>query len=227
MKRMNKLVALGLMVGVGVFGVASASAGPWSAPAGSSDSFTYDSGTDINGLWGEPFVSTDTFYFVSANFQVNSFGGGTTSQTDTTMFNVHANPGLQFSLIRITANGTYAVTGDPGQNSVNQMNHVDMDEIGGFGQHFEGDMVTNPTMPVNSGNGQWSGLTVVDLSLAFPPLTDLHVEMSDDVVAISGPGGSAEINVQFSDLKIEFVVIPEPSTLALMAFGALALIRRR
>jgi hypothetical protein len=208
----------------------SAVAGPWSSPNGDAGNFSYANGGDINGNFGEPFVSADTFFFIAANFQVqnaNGQGGGTTTQSDTVSFDVFADPGLQFNLIRVTANGSYAVTGDPGSNSAEVTSHVDMTEIGGLSQNVNADMVFNPNMPLTSGNGSWSGLTVVDLGVLFPPVTQLHVEMDGDAIAISAPGGSAEINVQFQDFKIELGLVPEPGSLALMGLGALALVRRK
>ena len=66
------------------------------------------------------------------------------------------------------------------------------------------------------------------VAFIFPvPSDDIHIELSNDILAISGPGGSATVNIQFQDLRLGFNVIPEPASASLMALGFLALVRRR
>ena len=43
----------------------------WTNPSGSGDDFTYANGGDINGLFGDPFVFGDAFYF-QTGFQANA-----------------------------------------------------------------------------------------------------------------------------------------------------------
>jgi len=208
-------------------GTGSAMAGTWATPNGASDSFSYANGQDINGFFGDPFVSADTFFYVGANFQVNASNGSSSSQGDVTSFDVTANPGLQFSLIRVTAFGSYAATG-PGMNQVDMDANLSLTELGGAARTWNGPMITNPTFPASDASGGWSGLSNVDVTFEFPTPHDvLHVEMANDVFAITGESGSAELNVQFQDLKITFQLVPEPASLSLMAVGALALLRRR
>lgn len=222
----RKALVCGAIAAVALFGATSAVAGPWAQQAGASDSFTYAAGQDLNNHFGEPYVSADTFFFIDSNFQVQSQNGGNVTQDDTVSFDVFANAGLRFSLIRITAFGSYSSTG-PGMNSVSQSGLLSLTEIGPPGRAWQQQMDTNPTFPKSDDNGGWSGLTTLDLSADFPDPTAVHIDLSSDVVAITGAGGSAEINVQYEDLKIEFLLIPEPASLSLMAVGALALLRRR
>ncbi len=226
-----KTVACGLAVAaMGMF-ASSALAGAWLTPAGDAGDFTYSNGQDINGYFGDPLVPGDnTFYYIAADFQVSSAGGGPgpqgDHQFDTTSFDAVAKPGLQFSLIRVQAFGTYAVTGAGA--SVNVDAGLDITENGGMGRNWAGPLATTPGFPVTNGSGDWSGLSVVDITFELPvPYSSLHVAMANDVLAISIPGSSATINVQYQDLKIEFEVIPEPGTLALLALGGLALLRRK
>jgi hypothetical protein len=222
----SKVLIRGAVAALAMMAV-PAFAGPWSNPAGASDSFSYANGGDINGNFGDPFVSADTFFFINANFQVNAANGTTDSESDTVSFDVTADPGLVFSLIRVTAFGSYAATG-PGQNSVDIDGSLSLTENGGLNRNWIGPLNTNPTFPKSDEQGGWSGLAVVDITFEFPvPHNELHVAMANDVVAITGTGGSAEMNVQFQDLKIEFIVIPEPASLSVLALGALALVRRR
>lgn len=240
---MNAMLRKGLLCGVvalvAAWGVESAVAGPWSQPNGASNSFTYANGGDINDHFGEPFLSAseDTFYFINANFQVNASNGTTDQEDDTVSFDVFANPGLQFSLIRVTANGSYSATG-PGENEVDLSAMLALTELGANNQYdggagddgrmWTGTLDTAPSFPKSNASGGWSGLATVDITFEFPvPDDSLHVSMSNDVIAITGAGGSAEINVQYQDLKIELVVVPEPASLSLMGIGVLALLRRR
>jgi hypothetical protein len=237
---MNAMLRKALVCGVvGVCAAAPAVAGPWSDPSGTSNSFSYANGGDINGNFGDPFLSAseDTFYFINANFQVNAANGATDQQVDEVSFDVFANPGLQFKLIRVTANGSYAATG-PGPNEVDLSAMLALTELGANEQYdggagddgrmWTGNLDTAPSFPKSNAQGDWSGLATVDITFEFPiPDDSLHVSMANDVIAITGAGGSAQINVQYQDLKIELVVIPEPASLSLMGIGVLALLRRR
>jgi hypothetical protein len=55
----------------------------------------------------------------------------------------------------------------------------------------------------------------------------LHVDMTTVLEAMAAAGGGAEINTQYQEVKFEFFFVPEPATLALLAFAGLSLIRRR
>lgn len=223
----NMMRKASLFAAVAAVSAATAVAGPWSSPNGSSTSFSYANGGDINGRFGDPFVSADTFFFVNANFQVNAANGTSSSQNDTVAFDVFANPGLQFSLIRVTAFGSYAATG-PGTNQVDLDANLSLTELGGMGRTWNGPMNTVPGFPQSNAQGSWSGLSAVDITFEFPtPDDSLHVAMANDILAITGAGGSAELNVQYQDLRIEFTVIPEPASFAMLGLGALALVRRR
>jgi hypothetical protein len=240
---MNSNLRKGLVCAAALAGSLTATAafaGAWAAPGGSSASFTYANGQDINGLFGEPFVDTanDTFYFVESAFQVNAANGSTDTQFDEVSLDVFANPGLTFSLMRVTANGSYNAGGGGSTNEVDLQAMLNMTELGpnnaydggagDDGRQFSGGLVTTPGFPKSNEAGSWSGLANVDVTVEFPiPDDAIHVSISNNVIAITTAGGTAELDVQYSDLKIEFQLIPEPASLSLMAVGALALLRRR
>ncbi len=229
---LRKAVVCGAVVAVMTLGMTSAQARDWATTGGETASLYYSNGQDITGHFGDPLVDgpSDTFYYVDANFQVSSQNGipgpQGDHQTDTTSFDALAKPGLYFSLIRVTAFGSYGVTGP--NASVNLDANLGITENGGMGRTWNGPLTTTPDFPQTSGSDDWSGLSVVDITLVLPvPHDSLHIAMANDVIAISMPGSAATINVQYQDLKIELLLIPEPGTLALLALGGLALLRRR
>lgn len=202
-------------------------AAPWTNPSGAANSFTYANGQDLNGLFGDPVVTGDSFHFPNLDFTAGAAGGTIQSKNDVVSFDIIPNPGLSFGLIRVTAFGSYAVTGPSGENRVDLDAEMRFTENGGLGRTFTGPMVTNPSFPQTSGSGDWSGLSAVDMTFKTPPPHgNLHFEFQGDVLAVSGPGGTAEINMALQDgLTFEFV--PEPTSLSILLTGAAALVLRR
>jgi hypothetical protein len=249
---MNAMLRKGVVcaAAVAMLSAVPAVAGPWAQPGGAgqgfgySQSFSFANGQDVNGLFGEPFLDSanDTFYFFESAFQVTSQNGGSSSQFDEVSLDVYANPGLTFSLMRVTANGSFNAGGGGASNEVDLSAILSLTELGANdmydggggddGRDFSGDMVAitddGGTFPKSNDAGTWNGLATVDVTVVFPVPDDaIHVSMSNDVIAITTAGGTAEIDVQYQDLKIEFQLIPEPASLSLLAVGALALVRRR
>lgn len=200
-------------------------AGAWSTPSGDAGDFTYSNGGDLNGNFGNPFVFPNQFVF-STSFSVLASGGSSDSMGDTVSFDAVADPGLLFSGVTVTALGSYAVTGD---GSVDLETTLSMTENGGLARTFDDDLNTDVAFPATSGQGTWNGNAVVSVTTAFPtPHNDIHFELSTALEALSGAGGSAQLNVQFESLVIELSVIPEPTSLSLVAVAAgMLLIRRR
>lgn len=202
-------------------------AGPWTAPNGETAQFFYSNGQDINGLFGNPNVTGNLFVF-QTSFLANASEGSTQSFGDTVSFDVVAKPGLLFSTISVFAGGEYTVTGDPLENSVDVTALLSLDENDGDTRHFDDALVTDVGFPVTSGSGFFNGSASVDVSNVFPsPSNNLHIELNNDILAISGPGGTATISITFEALSIEFGIIPEPASLSILAVGAGLLVRRR
>ena len=221
----------GAVVAAMMLGASSALAGTvWGG--GSADDFTYSNGHDDNGHFGVPLVDGNSFYFMT-DFLVNSQDGEAVSgyeetQTDTVYFNVQANTDRQFSFLRIYAFGDYAVTGDT-NNSVEAAAGLSITETGGMMRNWSGPLATSPTFPVyGTDSGIWDGVAVVDFAFMLPvPHDNIDVALSTDVIAITTEGGSATINAQYDELQIEFITIPEPASLSILAVGGVALLRRR
>ncbi len=208
-------------------GSSSAFAGAWTNPAGNAASFSYSNGQDINGLFGDPSVFGDGLFF-QTSFLANASNGATQSLTDTVSFDVVANPGLSFSSLSVQAFGSYSVTGDA-TNSVDVDALLSMDENGGLLRHFDDALTTNVSFPVQGeSSGLFDGSALVDIEFVFPtPSNDINISLNNNILAISTAGGSAEVNLNFQNLNIGFGIIPEPASLSLLSFGAIALVRRR
>ncbi|MFQ5429536.1 MAG: PEP-CTERM sorting domain-containing protein [Phycisphaerae bacterium] len=227
---MNRMISKCSIVGAVVAALVIASpafAAPWSIPSGTATNFSYSNGGDVNGLFGDPLVSGDSFFFFASNFQASAVNGGTDNVNDTVSFDVVANPGKQFSQMMVTAFGSYNVLGPNSSVDINAT--LQMVENAGLLRTFgPANLVTNPPFPVTSGNNSWNGQADIDVSFVFPsPSPDIHISLSTVLDAIAGIGGSAEGNLQFQSLEIQLITIPEPASLALVALGGIALIARR
>ncbi|MCP4589567.1 MAG: PEP-CTERM sorting domain-containing protein [bacterium] len=236
MTRNRRVAVLGAVVVALSLGATSAWAGAWTTSSGNADGFSYSGGGDLNGLFGDPFVFGGSFFFTQSDFHVQSVDGGPTTlpeaQSDTMSVDVLADAGLTFSLIRVTAHGSYAVT--EGGASADIDAGLAISENGTVfpnpgPRSWNGPLVTQPVFPVSTADsGTWNGLSTVDISFILPaPHSSLNLSLSNDLLTISTVGSSAEINMTFEDIEIQLEVIPEPATFGLMAMGGLALLRRR
>ena len=220
---MLKFCTCGVFIAA-VFAAQPAMAGPWTIPSGDGGDFTYSNGGDTNGLFGDPFVFPNQFFF-STVFVVNSSGLGSDTATDLVSFDAVADVGLFFSGVTIEAVGTFAITGD---GSVDLFTELKMDENDGLLREFTTSLNTVPTFPITSGQGLWTGSGLLSLTSEFPiPSSNIHFSLETILDAVTGVGGSAQLNVQFESLLISFEVIPEPASIWLLGAGGLLCIRRR
>jgi hypothetical protein len=230
MKTMIKrtIVAVAAICGLLVW-VAPAAADLWNPTSGEATHFFYANGCDVNGLFGNPYVDTenDTFHFVDSVFQVHAVNGQVISQDDTFSVDLTAKTGWRFSWMTIEAFGSYALSGP--QSCADFTGQLSMHELAGGFRTWSGDMVTNPIFSFcGPSSGEWTGTAMVDVSAVWPePQDQVHVAFSNMLEVSAPEGGSAELNVQYTYLNVTFGMIPEPASLALLAFGGLMLARRR
>ncbi len=214
---------------IALVGRASVShAGSWSIPAGQADHFSYSNGGDLNGLFGDPVISGDSFFFPGIDFVATAADGSTDLQMDTVSFDVVANPGLRFGLMRVTLWGDYAVSGDPLFQSADVDALLTWDENVPPQRHWEGPAFTTPTMPVHGGAGEWSGLAVIDPSFLGQEVSSLHVEFGVEMMVVSAPGGTSEIRLLTppEGFDLTFTLIPEPTSFSFFGVGILVVGRR-
>lgn len=210
--------------------VTETKATPWTMPAGEAEHFSYANGQDLNGIFGDPYVSGDTFVFPDFSMSVSAENGANDSQSDAVSVDLYANPGWMFGLTRITAFGSYGATGNA---SVDFDALISFQELGPPGRSWNGPMHTNPSFPRSNDSGSWSGLAVIDITFEFPhPSDSMHLEYSNSALAITGVDGSAYLNVLYQprgafELHIGMVPIPEPGSLALLLCGVVLTAGRR
>lgn len=200
----------------------------WSNAAGNASFFSWANGQNSTGLFGDPtLVAGSTFQFFPTNFVATASNGNTATVTDTMSVDLFANAGFQFDSIAINEGGSYALTG-PAGGSVSATGLVDLEEIGG--PRTASDTVEyNPVFPVASGSGTWSGTTFIDL-LALSggvPFTQIHLEFTNNLMAVSVGGSTATIAKTFVGLPIAITIIPSPGTVGLMVAGGILAARRR
>ncbi len=246
-----------LFVGMGVVAMctAFAQAGPWdgtgpgpgpyafasgTAPSGH---FSWTAGGDEYGLFGNPIVTgDDRFVFNTASMGVDASFGGTDHEEDTVSFDLHMAGGWSLTRMVVDAHGSYYVKGDSaGDKSwVNIQAGLSIVEFAAQApfpdpRDFSAGLTATPLpFPIEDAGvgeatqGVWGGDAEVDLSFVMPePDDDLHVSFANILDALASATGTAQGNLTFEQVQFEIVLIPEPSTLALLAIGGLALIRRR
>ncbi len=199
---------------------------PWSNPSGSATWFTWSNGGSATGLFGSPtLVGGDTFLFSPAGFRAQSSGGGTNLISDTLEFDLDASSGLYFTDIMITEFGDYGLVGASG-GSVSATGLLTVaDRLSAAS--FSGAMTTTPGSPITSGTGSWQGSAAVTLPGISNPLTNIHVKLTNDLIAVSVGGSIAFIEKKVVGSAVALQILPAPSGLALLGLGGLAVSRRR
>jgi len=200
---------------------------PWSNPSGTASYFDWENGHNSNtNLFGSPtLVGGNAFRFSPTDFRAESVDGVSGTANDIAAWDAIAHPGHQFSEIRIIEHGDYSISGTHEDNEVEVTTLLRADDNDLIWQWMQDFTTIEYT---EEGTGLWDIDMSLDLENTFPPITDVHITLENNLVAISGgPGNVTWIEKKFAGAIIDVILIPEPSTLALIVFGGFALIRRR
>jgi hypothetical protein len=213
---------------IAAFMTAGASADVYAPGVG--QDFSWENAEDTAGLFGQPlgFPDANEMYFPFSTFNAFSSGGDTVTVTDTFQADLIANEGLRFTQITFLTQGDYNITGTPGQNSVEAEGTLTVDSIAGDAFAGSNNYVFFDEQPTD-GSIFWEADTLVAIPWELPDdlvVTSVHISAQQDVIAIS-TDGTADITAFFEIVGIAVVLIPEPASLALLALGGLALVRRR
>jgi hypothetical protein len=223
----TRMVVAGALLGC----AAAANAQSWGANAsGSGTFFDWANGHNATGLFGAPTIIGDTFYFFPINFvaQANApVGGGPvqTTATDTFEVDLLVHPGFKFDGISINETGDYALQGAGSVQASATL--VTQDLLNPRSTNDAG--LFNPTFPVLSGSGSWTGAASRDLSAVegATPFTSIHLSFTNNLLAIAEPGSSVVIRKTVIGDGMSVTILPEPGVLALVGLAGLAAMRRR
>jgi hypothetical protein len=204
--------------------------------SGNAAFFSWANGQNQTGLFGTPTLVGDTFYFTPVSFVANATNGATVQVTDTFEVDLFVHSGYKFDAIQIAEYGDYSITntGTPvGTSSVDANGVLRVDEIGGLAR-FDVQNLAFPALPVASAaatSGLWQGDGMSNLTLleGGTPFTQIHLKVTNDLIAISGGQGQvAEIRKTVFGGMMAVTIVPTPGTLGLLgAAGFLAARRRR
>lgn len=198
----------------------------WVPPAGAGSFFTYTGGLSDNGLFGNPLLVGDSFFFTPASFVANSVNGVAHSVVDRIQVDLTANPGHRFTSIKVTEFGNWTITGIGTVQATGELRLIDM-----LVPRLATDALsTTPAMPVSApATGLWSGVAEIDLTaIAGADWTKLRLVFANTLHATSGAGSAATIRkTAVAGPAIVVDILPAPGGAVALGFGLLFASRRR
>jgi len=191
--------------------------------------FIWQNASDLGGNFGQPIgnASVNDIFFPGTNFNVSASSGGPTVSTvsDTLTMDLIANAGLRFDTITLIGRGQYDLSGTSGAgNSVEADGTLTLNTLVGdpflnsSSYNFFDDVTPKTAEP-------WQESTVITIPLGTG-VTSLNMTVDQELTALAFDGGST-INLTFQITQVAVGIIPEPSSLALIGLGGIALLRRR
>jgi hypothetical protein len=237
--RSHKLLAAVLAAAaVGLAGSASALTtytdvvtGYW-AFTGIQESSSYG---DPEPLFDQPVAFGDNLGFFPPNFVAQTSGGGVDSTGSQLQLMIEGvSPGQFIEELNITEFGDTLLAGFAGTGAtgtfasmsgfvtVLEVNNAPIAPvvIGFTGTFTPSDTLTFPTNP---GATLWSGTVSVDIASVVANATKVFLSFDNDLFAASEATTSAKIQKKVVDGPSIVISVPEPSALALLALGCLAL----
>lgn len=198
---------------------------PWSNTNGAGSFFTWSGGGSNLGLFGNPTLGGggNILVFNPNAFAATSAGGGAQTTTDLLQVRLTANPGSEFTQIRISELGTYVLTGiGPGSVSASGAMFI-TDLLESRPTEF-GPMAMTPGFPVVApATGTYTGEVIIDLAAIGNPWTDIVLSFTNTLQATS----SGQVTSTVTKSHVEIEILPTPGTASLLVVGALAAGRRR
>jgi hypothetical protein len=218
-KRRAKHLAIIAICVMGFIFTSSADAAiAWDTPSGSSATFEWENGQSDNGFFGQPLLDAGgTFIFAPTNFFATSTNGNV---NDTLTFDIIAKPGYVITGIGINESGEFVIIGDGQVEVTGDITITNL--VDGSSLPTSGINVT-PDMPASGeGYNYWNG----SASLTALNLTHIRIAIASYLNASAVSGYAALVKTTFA-IPVTVQAIPEPATIALLAFGSLAFVVKK
>lgn len=218
---------------------------PWANASGTSTSghFSWTNGRDDSGVFGSPIVTDDgRFIFNTGVLSADdtTANGLPVVINDTASWDLLLSPGFIVTGAEVRMIGALTVRGV--NSYVDFQSFLEISELAGqppeAPRTFTGSAHTTPINFPRFGSGvpqtaNFSSVSTIDTSFIVPPLAaDLHIRFHALLEAMKGgptelDAANIEVHGQGQGFEIEIRLIPEPTSAALFAIGAMMLLRRR
>jgi hypothetical protein len=220
---------IGVLVAVAgvALGTAPASAFvSWANANGAGSFFNWTGGGSNLGLFGNPTLGGggNLFVFTPQAFTAAATGGSAQTTTDQLQVRLTAHQGHEFTQIRISELGNFALTGI-GSGSVRASGTMFITDMLNSRPTEFGAMSMNPAFPVTvvPSTGTYAGQVIINLANIGVPWTDITLQFTNTLQATSSGQTSASI----SKNRVEIEIVPAPGAASLLCLGGLLAARRR
>ncbi len=230
----SSFIALSAVVSMA--GAASAQLWGGGMDHGTASWFDWSNGHNTTNLFGSPFLVGDTFYFTPQNFVANAVDGATSHVTDSFEVDLLVHAGFKFDGIHVAEYGDYTMTATnpapAGPSSVSSAALLETTE--NIGAHRTASTpLSFPGLPISSMtslNNTWSGSGDQNLAAleSGTPFTNIHIKVTNDLIAISGGNGmAAEIRKTVFGGQMAVTIVPAPGAAGVLGLAGLLASRRR
>jgi hypothetical protein len=183
-----------------------------SSSSGTADGFSWTNGGSDKGLFNAPVsIEGNTFVFFPTDFFAESINGKSAITSDRLQIRISADPGKEIKGVRITEYGVYDI------NSAGKViagGYVILTNLSQY-ETISSTFLMDPDMPIASTvkcSGTWEGGVLLE---GFE-WTDLQIVLNNNLTAKSSYGSRSCIEKTFFEIEI---IVPEPATLLILAFG--------
>jgi len=211
-----------------VFAVSSAFASPvpWTTPAGSTPYYDYADGQSQNGLFGDPLVLDSSFVFFPNNFKAVSLNGVAASKSDSLTFEITVKNNQAVTGLTVNEIGDYSISGT---GTVSVGGSLTITNLAVAQPPTQSPLISTPASPITTTTSAIGSWTATSTATNLPDgWTKFHVNLTNILDATSLQGSTATIEKKLASAAIEVsFIVPEPTSLSLLAAGATMLLRRR
>jgi hypothetical protein len=220
---------IGVLVAVTGAALATAPASAfvsWSNSNGAGSFFNWSGGGSNLGLFGNPTLGGggNLLVFNPTGFTASASGGSAQTTTDQLQVRLTAFPGQQFTQIRISELGNFALTG-VGAGSVSASGAMFITDMVNSRPTQFSTMSMTPTFPITvvPSTGTYSGQVIINLANIGVPWTDITLQFTNTLQATSSGQSAASITKS----RVEIEIVPTPGAASVLCLGGMLAARRR